>query len=205
MSLAALTHAASQPTWEESAARVREFLLDSANLRLKRPGGEGMLAKKILAGIFAVLILVKLAALLINPGQDGCHLGKVFLEHHFMVTGIYLVLLAITGYFIFSSLNLIDMALVMFFTSLLTGLTLMPYSTQMLQLGEAMAAAGIRQGLAGPGDLGGRGRGRAFQGVIQESEITLRSWKATMHDRRSPQNTASSAIWPPRRAWTTAP
>jgi hypothetical protein len=101
-----------------------------------------MLGKKILAGIFAVLILVKLAALLINPA-GWLALGKVFLEHHVMVTGIYVVLIAITGYFIFSSLNLIDLALVMFFTSLLTGLTLMSYSTQMLQLGDAMVAVGI--------------------------------------------------------------
>ena len=101
-----------------------------------------MLAKKILAGFFAVLILVKLAALLINPA-GWLHLGKMFLEHHAMVTGIYLILLAITGYFIFSSLNLIDLALVMFFTSLLTGLTLIPYSTQMLQMGDAMVALGL--------------------------------------------------------------
>ena len=101
-----------------------------------------MFAKKILAGIFAVLILVKFAALLINPG-GWLHLGKAFLEHHAVVTGIYLILLALTGYFIFSSLNLIDLALVMFFTSLLTGLTLMPYPTQIQQLGEAMVAAGI--------------------------------------------------------------
>lgn len=103
-----------------------------------------MFAKKFLAGIFAVLILVKLAALLINPG-GWLHLGGVFLEHHAMVTGIYLILLALTGYFIFSSLNLIDLALVMFFTSLLTGLSLIPYSTQMQQLGEAMVALGLRQ------------------------------------------------------------
>lgn len=101
-----------------------------------------MFAKKILAGFFAILILVKLAALLINPA-GWLALGKVFLEHYLVVTGVYVVLLAITGGFIFSSLNLIDLALVMFFTSLLTGLTLMPYSTQMGQLGDAMVAAGI--------------------------------------------------------------
>ena len=101
-----------------------------------------MRAKKILAGIFAVLILVKLAALLVIPGQ-WMSFGKLFLEHHLMVTWIYLVLLAITGYFIFSGLNLIDIALVMFFTSLLTGLTLLPYSTQLVQLGDAMTAAGF--------------------------------------------------------------
>ena len=101
-----------------------------------------MVAKKILAGIFAVLILVKLGVWLINPA-GWLALGRLFLEHHVVVTGIYLVLIAITGGFIFSSLNLIDLALVMFFTSLLTGLTLMPYSTQVGQLGEAVAAMGI--------------------------------------------------------------
>ena len=101
-----------------------------------------MLAKKILAGIFAVLILVKLGVWLINPA-GWLALGRLFMEHHVVVTGIYLVLIAITGGFIFSSLNLIDLALVMFFTSLLTGLTLMPYSTQVGQLGEAVAAVGI--------------------------------------------------------------
>lgn len=101
-----------------------------------------MFAKKILAGFFAILILVKLAALLMNPA-GWLHLGQVFLEHHLVVTGIYVVLIAITGGFIFSSLNLIDLALLMFFTSLLTGLTLMPYSTQMLKMGDALVAAGI--------------------------------------------------------------
>ncbi len=71
-----------------------------------------MFAKKLLAGIFAILILVKLAALLINPA-GWMSLGRVFLEHHAMITAIYLVLIVLTGFLIFSSLNLIDVALVM--------------------------------------------------------------------------------------------
>ncbi len=102
------------------------------------------MAKKILAGIFAGLILVKLAALLINP-EGWLHLGRLFLGNQRVVTGIYLVLIVITGYFIFSRLNLIDIALVMFFTSLLTGLTLMPYSVQMLKIGNEMVAIGFGQ------------------------------------------------------------
>jgi len=69
----------------------------------------------------------------------------VFLEHHAMVTAIYLILIALTGFLIFSSLSLVDIALVMFFTALLTGLTLIPYSAQMQQLGDAMVALGFRQ------------------------------------------------------------
>ena len=101
-----------------------------------------MSVKKVLATIFAGLILVKLLALLINPDK-WLNLSGLLLEYHVILTYVYLALIVITGYFIFNSLNLIDIALVMFFTSLLTGLSLLPYSTPLLKLGEAMAAIGL--------------------------------------------------------------
>ena len=101
-----------------------------------------MTGKKFLAGVFALLILVKLTALLINPGK-WMYLAELLLSNRLIITGVYLVLLAITGFYIFSSLNLIDVALVMLFTSLLIALTLMPYSTPMLKLGEEMIAIGL--------------------------------------------------------------
>lgn len=101
-----------------------------------------MSAKKILAAIFAVLILVKLLALLINP-EKWLNLSDLLLRHQVILTYVYLALIAIIGYSIFSTLNLIDIALVMFFTSLLTGFTLLPYATPMIKLGEAMAAVGL--------------------------------------------------------------
>jgi 4-amino-4-deoxy-L-arabinose transferase-like glycosyltransferase len=101
-----------------------------------------MTGKKFLAGVFAVLVLVKLTALLIDPGK-WLYLGELLLSNRQIITGVYLVLLAITGFYIFSRLNLIDVALVMFFTSLLTGLTLLPYSTSVLKLGEEMIAIGF--------------------------------------------------------------
>ena len=103
-----------------------------------------MSAKKVLATIFAGLILLKLLALLINPDK-WLNLSGLLLRHHVILTYVYLALIVIIGYLVFSSLNLIDIALVMFFTSLLTGLTLLPYSSPMLKLGEAMAAVGLGQ------------------------------------------------------------
>lgn len=100
------------------------------------------MAKKILAGIFAVLILFKIFALLISPTK-WMNLSGLVLGHHTLVFWVYVVLLVITAYFIFSSLKLIDIALVMFFTSLLTGLTLIPYSGQMVQMGNEMVAVGF--------------------------------------------------------------
>jgi hypothetical protein len=101
-----------------------------------------MLAKKILAGVFAALILIKLAFLLISPGQ---WLGatQAFLGHYNLVMVIYLVLLVITGYFVFTSLDLIDVAVVMLFTGILLGLSLIPYLASVPQLPEAIMGVGF--------------------------------------------------------------
>ena len=101
-----------------------------------------MVAKKVLATIFAALTLVKLLALWLTPDK-WLNLTRLLLSHQVILNYVYLALLAITGYLIFSSLNLIDIALVMLFTSLLTGLFLLPYSAPMFKLGEAMAAIGL--------------------------------------------------------------
>jgi hypothetical protein len=101
-----------------------------------------MLGKKILAGIFAVLTLIKLAFLLASPGSWlGATQG--FLGHTGIVTAIYLVLLAITGYFIFTSLDLIDVALVMLFTAALVGLSLIPYTASLQQMGQEISSVGF--------------------------------------------------------------
>ncbi len=101
-----------------------------------------MSAKKVLAAIFAGLILVKLLAVWLNPDK-WLNLSGLLLRHHLVLTWVYLALIVITGYFAFTTLNLIDIAVVMFFTSLLTGLALLPYAAPMMKLGEAMATVGL--------------------------------------------------------------
>jgi hypothetical protein len=103
-----------------------------------------MSGKRILATIFAGLILLKLLVSLTNPTK-WLGLTAAFLGHPALVMGIYLVLLVITGYYIFSSLNLLDIAVVMFFSSLLIGFTLIPYSSLLLKLSEGIATAGLGQ------------------------------------------------------------
>jgi maltodextrin utilization protein YvdJ len=106
-----------------------------------------MLGKKILAVIFAAVILIKLAFLLISPSLwQGA--TQAFLGHYGAMIGIYLMLLIITGYFVFTSLDLIDVAVVMLFTSLLLGLSLLPYLASMPQFREAMVT--MRFGKAWP-------------------------------------------------------
>ena len=101
-----------------------------------------MLGKKILAGVFAALVLIKLAFLLISPGQ---WLGatQAFLGHYTLVMGVYLVLLVITGYFVFTRIDLIDVAVVMLFTGVLLGLSLIPYLASVPKFTEAIMSVGF--------------------------------------------------------------
>lgn len=101
-----------------------------------------MLGKKIIAVVFAAVILIKLAFLLISP-ENWLGATQAFLGHYSAIIGIYLVLLVITGYFVFTSLDLIDVAVVMLFTSLLLGLSLIPYLASMPQLPAAIVSVGF--------------------------------------------------------------
>jgi hypothetical protein len=101
-----------------------------------------MSGKKILAGIFAALILIKLLFIIISPGK-WMSLVEVFLRHYAFIWWVYLALIIITGYYIFSSLDLIDIVLVMFFTSLIIGVSLIPFSDAWLKLGKEIAAKGL--------------------------------------------------------------
>jgi hypothetical protein len=101
-----------------------------------------MLGKKILAGIFAVLTLIKLAFLLVSP-ETWLGVTQAFMGYSAMVIAIYLVLLVIAGYYVFTSLDLIDVAVVMLFTAALVGLSLMPYSGALLKMGQEIGVLGF--------------------------------------------------------------
>ncbi len=86
--------------------------------------------------------MIKLAFLLISPEQ---WLGatQAFLGHYTLMIAIYLVLLVITGYVVFTRIDLIDVAVVMLFTSVLLGLSLLPYLASIPQLREAIVSVGL--------------------------------------------------------------
>jgi hypothetical protein len=100
-----------------------------------------MLAKRILAGVFAVTVLLKLSILAINP-----HLWAGAVQaiqgQQTLIMLIYLVLLAITGYYAFSSLDLINIAVVMLFTSLLIAFTITPYVSALPKMPEEIISMG---------------------------------------------------------------
>ncbi len=101
-----------------------------------------MRGKKILAGIFAVTILLKLIVGFTSP---TLWMGAVeaLLGQQTLLMIVYLGLMMITGYYVFSSLDLIDIAVVMFFTSLLIALSILPYSASMLKLREEIIRVGM--------------------------------------------------------------
>jgi hypothetical protein len=101
-----------------------------------------MTGKKLLAGIFAGLILVKLVVILINPGA-WVGLTQVVLDHYGVMMVFYLALLVLTGYYVFSRVDLMDVAVVMLFTSILLGLTLFPYLAVLPRFPESIIALGL--------------------------------------------------------------
>jgi len=101
-----------------------------------------MLGKKILAVIFAALTLIKLAFLLISP-ELWLGVTQTFLGHYTLLIAIYLVLLVITGYVVFTRIDLIDVAVVMLFTSVLLGLSLLPFLASIPQFREAIVNVGL--------------------------------------------------------------
>jgi hypothetical protein len=101
-----------------------------------------MSGKEILAVIFAGLILIKIVFGLISPGT-WMGLSTAFLGHYYLVMGIYLGLLVVTGYYVFTSLDLIDVAVVMLFTSTLVGITLIPYTGSMVKMGQEIGVQGF--------------------------------------------------------------
>jgi hypothetical protein len=101
-----------------------------------------MLGKKIIAVIFAALTLIKLAFLLVSPGT-WLGMAQAFMGHTVTVTVVYLIGLAITGYFIFTSIDLVDVFVVMGFTALLVGLSLIPYGAGLQTTIQQIVAIGI--------------------------------------------------------------
>ncbi len=65
--------------------------------------------------------------------QLGLTVAEKLLEHRSLATIISMAMIAITGYYIFTSLSLIDIAMVMLFTGFLISTTTAPYFAELLK------------------------------------------------------------------------
>jgi uncharacterized membrane protein YozB (DUF420 family) len=99
---------------------------------------------EILATIFAIMVLVKLLTVALNPKLWMKWVEPV-LSNYAYTTIVYVLLAVITGYIIFRSLNIVQVAAVMLFTTVLIGLTMVPYLDKLLALGKEIV--GTRSGM----------------------------------------------------------
>jgi hypothetical protein len=101
-----------------------------------------MAPTKVLATIFAVAVLVKLTLIICKPDL-WMKLLDLIMKKYVRTMVIYMMLAAIVGYYVLTTIHIIDVAAVMLFTSLLIGVSLAPYSTSLLKLREDVMSVGI--------------------------------------------------------------
>lgn len=97
---------------------------------------------EILATIFAVIIILKLVVVSINPNLWMKTAGAM-LKSEALTTLIYLVLTVVIGYYVFADLTVVQVAAVILLTSTLIGIGLGPYSKLILKWGKEMVDVGV--------------------------------------------------------------
>ena len=90
---------------------------------------------EILALIFSILVLVKLLFVAVNPKLWMKGVESI-LNNYVLTTVVYVLLAIIVGYVVFQILNIVQVAAVMLFTTVLIGLTMVPYLDKLLALGK---------------------------------------------------------------------
>ena len=97
---------------------------------------------EVLAVIFAVMVLVKFAALLVSP-VSWMNTAGAMLQYPRACTWVYAVLAAVVGYYVFTRMDIVEVVSAMLLTSLLMGVALGPYSRTILRLGKEIAGEGF--------------------------------------------------------------
>ena len=99
-------------------------------------------ALDVLAVVFAVAVLAKLAGLLISP-VSWMNTAGAMLKHPRACTWVYAVLAAVVGYIVFTRMDIVEVVSAMLLTSLLMGVALSPFSRTILTLGKEIAGEGF--------------------------------------------------------------
>ena len=99
-----------------------------------------MTALEVVATIFAIFVLVKIAIVLVNPRVWMDNVAKPLLGNPPLAKAVYAGLAVVTGYFVLTSLKIADVFAVMLFTAFLMGLGMLPYAEAMLKIAEEKSA-----------------------------------------------------------------
>ena len=95
---------------------------------------------EIMALILAAGILIKFIVSLVSPSAR-LSVAKTFYKSPAIISVVFLVLAAISGYYIFAEFNIVQVAAIMLFTAFLIGLAFAPYSQSMIKVFEEMLAS----------------------------------------------------------------
>ena len=102
-----------------------------------------MPAIEVLATIFAVLVLVKLLLFIFNPQLRIKIVESFFKANTTLLTVVYLALTAIVGYYVLSSLSIVEVGAVTLFVSGLFGLFFIQYKEIMIKLARESLKSGF--------------------------------------------------------------
>ncbi len=95
-----------------------------------------MAAVEVLAGIFAVIILIKIIGIFGIGPQRWMKFAEVVYHHQKTAFLFMLILVVLVGYFVLSTLSVISLMVVLLFASLLLGMGLLPYGSALLTTGK---------------------------------------------------------------------
>ena len=99
-----------------------------------------MTAIEVIATIFAILVLVKLVVVLINPQLWMKKVAEPLLGNPRLATTVYGVLAIVVGYYVLTRMYIANVAAVMAFTALVMGVSMIPYAKALLKMAEEMSA-----------------------------------------------------------------
>ncbi|NIO08317.1 MAG: hypothetical protein GTO40_10030 [Deltaproteobacteria bacterium] len=101
-----------------------------------------MTSIEVLATIFAILVLVKLAFIRSKPAAWMTMVRTLFLNPTLTMT-VYVILALVVGYFLFSSMTIVQVGAVMLFVSLVSGIGLAPYSQLIVKMAQEIIDEGL--------------------------------------------------------------
>jgi hypothetical protein len=99
-----------------------------------------MTALEMIATIFSLLIVVKIAVVLVNPQLWMQKVAEPLLGNPRVATAVYGGLAIVVGYYVFTALEITDIAAVMAFGALVGGLGMIPYAQPLMKIAEEISA-----------------------------------------------------------------
>ena len=97
-----------------------------------------MTAIENLAVILAAVIIVKLIVVSISPKKWMDTVGKFFLGNKTRGTILYLILSVVVGYYVLTSMSIVQVAAATLFVTMLIGLSYMSYTDEVMKWANQM-------------------------------------------------------------------